>query len=108
MAKQLGTIQTPYGVGTLTQRQYGNGTIAVTVEPRICTVSVNLAHGQPCAQNDELPEGHFYADTNNLTAPLVDALLGSGLLAKTGLPDGESGYCTYPVWRVVAHETASA
>ena len=108
MAKRIGTVETQYGVGTLMQRQYGNGAIALTVEPGICTVSVNLAHGQPCTQSDELPPGHFYVDTNNLQKPLLDALLSSGYFEKTSLPEGVSGYCSYPVWKLTEREKQAA
>jgi hypothetical protein len=101
MAKELGSINTPYGKGRLVRRQYGNGAMAVVVEPQICTVSVNLAHGQPCTQSDELPDGHFYVDANNLSADLMRSLRESGYFAETDLPAGVSGYCTYPVWRIV-------
>jgi len=106
--KQLGAVNTPYGVGTLMQREYGNGALALTVEPHICTVSVNLAHGQPCLQSDELPEGHFYVDTNNLSGELIAALRESGFMAPTELPEGVSGYCTYPVWKLVAQHSPAA
>lgn len=102
MAKQLGQIKTPYGSGSVELRKYGNGAIAVVVEPRICTVSVNLAHGQPCTQSDALPRDHFYVDTNNLSADLMRSLRESGYFAETDLPEGVSGYCTYPVWRLAA------
>jgi hypothetical protein len=109
MSKQIGRIKTPYGEGALMLTKYGsNGALAVVIEPHICTVSVNLDHGQPCAQSGELPRDHFYVDTNNLSADLMRSLRESGHFAETDLPEGVSGYCTYPVWRLVERETASA
>lgn len=109
MSKRIGAVQTPYGPGTLTRTKYGsNGALALKIEPGICTVSVNLDHGQPCTQSGELPSDHFYVDANNLSAAMLAALRSSGFFAETDLPHGVSGYCTYPVWRLVARETAAA
>lgn len=106
-SKAIGPIKTPYGTGTLWQRFYGNGAIALVIEPQICTVSVNLAHGQPCKQSDDLPPGHFYVDANNLSRDMLQALHASGYCEPSALPDGVSGYCTYPVWKLRATEAAS-
>jgi hypothetical protein len=109
MAKRIGTIKTPYGDGVLARTKYGsNGAMALVIEPGICTVSVNLDHGQPCAQSGELPPGHFYVDANNLSADMLASLRTSGFFAETDLPQGVSGYCTYPVWRLVERETSLA
>jgi hypothetical protein len=109
MAKQLGRIQTPYGSGSLVQRVYpSNNAMALVIEPGICTVSVNLDHGQPCVQSGELPPDHFYVDANNLSADMLAALRASGFFAEADLPQGVSGYCTYPVWRLVERETSLA
>jgi hypothetical protein len=108
MAKLIGSIETPYGSGAVMARKYGsNGALAVVIEPQIATVSVNLDHGQPCTQSGDLPDGHFYVDTNNLAGRMLDALKTCGLFAETDLPEGVSGYCTYPVWRLVAQPVAA-
>ena len=112
--KQIGTIKTPYGPGAIVTATYpSSGALAVIVDEadgfdRIATVSVNLDHGQPCVQSGALPRDHFYVDANNLGADLMKALLESGYFETTALPDGVSGYCTYPVWKLVARESATA
>jgi hypothetical protein len=108
MAKRIGTVDTPYGAGDLVRRQYGNGALALVIEPQIAIVSVNLDHGQHCTQSGDLPADHFYVDANNLSRELLDSLLASGHVEATNLPEGISGYCTYPVWRLVARESATA
>jgi hypothetical protein len=94
------TINTPYGVGQVVTRKYGNGALAVLIEPGIATVSVNLDHGQPCTQSGDLPEDHFYVNTNNLQGKMLASLRESGHFKETNLPEGVSGFCTYPVWRL--------
>jgi hypothetical protein len=108
-SKRIGTVETPYGTGELMATKYGsNGALALVIDPQIATVSVNLDHGQPCTQSGDLPADHFYVDANNLSRELLDSLLASGHVEATTLPEGISGYCTYPVWRLVARESATA
>ena len=107
MAKHIGSIKTPYGDGTLVACQYGNGALALVIEPGIATVSVNLDHGQPCTQSGDLPPGHFYVDTNNLQKSMLDALRASGHVEETTLPEGVSGFCTYPVWKLTTQDLAA-
>lgn len=63
-------------------------------------ISVNMAHGQPL-QSKDLPEGEFFANTNEPRTTFVAALLAAGWIEQTG-SQAPSGYLVYPAVRLTS------